>query len=1042
MSTFPIPDWLGKGAPYFGLPPLTDPEYRTTFLLPDGKTIHWQANQGPQTYALFAPFNEVLVGGRRGGGKSFWLLARPVMGDLSLPVDDPARATFLNDPDFRGLFLREEYQSLVEFIEQAVEFYKPFGGVAKGDPKFIEFPSKARLYFNHLQDESAFNKYKGWNLTFIGVEELTQIRTLKQYLKLLGSLRSVDRRRTVAGPDGPIQKMFPPLRTQIASTTNPDGVGSCIPYGDVLTEFGWKDIRDVRIGDRAWSIDPASGQMVLRMVEQVHSSLFDGELYEVNGRGLHMSCTPNHKVLRFNTTKDQRSLVLQEIQKFPGQANVLRTALSWKGSGPSTVEARSMSRKQAPTLNQPTSISIDQYATLVGWMVTEGSLVKRDNALCISQVKPDTRKKLKEFLDGCGFVQHWGPKGVLLYSHEWLEHFLWLPHAHHKFIPQWIKNLPVRSLKCLFESMIDGDGTWVGRSSGTFFTSSPTLAADFCEVALKCGYMILAGGRNRNGGGNINGRQITARVYAHEIQFHKQALPGSEVRTGNHTYDVQTKTARLNTKRVQYSGPVYCIGVHDTHTFIVRQKECVWVSGNSWVQERFVFVPDEKGNDIPWGTPMYDTIADSWRIFIPFPIEGNPYLAPDTAAGRRYHSMLMSQDDTTRKQWMEGDWKAGSSVFFSEYRPNGPQGEEEKDRFPWANHRVESAPLKPWWFRWSSGDHGFFHPAAFHKFVRNESDKRIHVYDELQVRQTSSYELGALLAQWWHADLIGMKSASGDACVVVHIGSDAFKKTDEQKTIAEQMSAGVREVLGPYGAVLLKMDDVEREAASRNPQLAKDMMQRRIRESEGHIRLVLKPTWPDRIAAWSYMRDLLRWRPAMINFQTPEDREKYLQKVLAEEGRVAYEVQAESLRKAKPEILPKLVLWKVCQEADRFLRTAQRDNRGDGDPSKKSNREDILKMNADSDGLGGDDAGESLRNGCFAYKEIETTMPQSYFVAERMGEFQEQYAADFGTPLTDPTRLMMVAQTQAAQYSKLIQPKAQAFNIPSRRNIRNPRGVQ
>src|SRR5262249_32263308 len=119
--------------------------------------------------------------------KSEWLIAKPAMPDLSLPEDDPARHCYLNDPDCRILFLREEYQSLLEFIEKAIDFYRPFGGVPSGEPKRIDFPyhdlstgktvSGARIYFNHLGDEQAFNKYKGSEFTFIGIEELTQIKT-------------------------------------------------------------------------------------------------------------------------------------------------------------------------------------------------------------------------------------------------------------------------------------------------------------------------------------------------------------------------------------------------------------------------------------------------------------------------------------------------------------------------------------------------------------------------------------------------------------------------------------------------------------------------------------------------------------------------------------------------------------------------------------------------------------------------------------------------------------------------------------------------
>ena len=133
-------------------------------------------------------------------------MAKPAMGDYTLAADDPARACFLNEPTYRALFLREEYQSMLEFIDMAVEFYKPFGGKATGTPVRIEFKTGARILFGHLGDEEAFNKYKGFNLTFIGIEELTQIKTLRRYLKLLGSLRSVERRRG--------NKRFPALQAR------------------------------------------------------------------------------------------------------------------------------------------------------------------------------------------------------------------------------------------------------------------------------------------------------------------------------------------------------------------------------------------------------------------------------------------------------------------------------------------------------------------------------------------------------------------------------------------------------------------------------------------------------------------------------------------------------------------------------------------------------------------------------------------------------------------------------------------------------------
>jgi hypothetical protein len=648
------PDWFQR---YYREPGVGDnPAYQVQFIKPKTGELHFATNPGPQTWSILCPFDEVLLGGRRGGGKSRVLIAAFAMGDHRLPVDDPARISFLNDKSFRGLLLREEYSSMAEFVEEAVEFYRPIGGKPIGKPISIEFPSKAKIYFNHLGDEEAFNKYRGWNITKIGVEELTQIATLRRYLKLLGSLRSVERVRN--------GKKYPELKTQLISTTNPDGPGAL------------------------------------------------------------------------------------------------------------------------------------------------------------------------------------------------------------------------------------------------------------------------------------------------------------------------------------------------------------------WVKDRFVYVRDKKGNLIDWNQPMRDTVTGLIRIFIPFGVESNPFLGEQTSAGRRYRSMLLAQDEVTRKQWMEGDWNAGTGRFFNEYRPDGPIGQEEHDKYPWARHKVASAPLKPWWTRWGSGDWGFSHPAAFHKFCYSQTEKRIHVYDEMSVRHVGSFEIGALLAKWWQPELIELQRHGKSPCITIHLGADAFSKTDVTKTKAEQIEAGIKEVLGPYGAILLKYNEDERAAMMRDPKRAQMMFEQRKQQLGDRICIALKPVYIDRIAAWSYMRELLRFRPAVVNLQTPADREAYLRDVLQQEGLAAYEMQAAELRKLQPEVLPKLQLWNVCKEADRWLQVAQHDTRADSDPSRVSKREDVLKMNADENGKNGDDAGESLRNGLIAFKEMQATMPLSEFVSTRVDEVQQAHLAAFGEELTDPTRLAMVAMTQQAIYAK------------------------
>lgn len=179
----------------------------------EGKEF-FRSHPGPQTQVLLEQDAfEILFGGQRGGGKSAALIAWLAMGNLSLPAADPCRVSYLNHPKFRALVLRRDATDLKEFVSEAQSFFSHFalvGGKSKDDPPIFKFESGAVIYTNHLKNEDAFEKYKGWSLHKVGIEELTLIESERSYLKVLGSMRST----------------YPEIRPQVFATTNPDGNGS------------------------------------------------------------------------------------------------------------------------------------------------------------------------------------------------------------------------------------------------------------------------------------------------------------------------------------------------------------------------------------------------------------------------------------------------------------------------------------------------------------------------------------------------------------------------------------------------------------------------------------------------------------------------------------------------------------------------------------------------------------------------------------------------------------------------------------------------
>ena len=331
--------------------------------------------------------------------------------------------------------------------------------------------------------------------------------------------------------------------------------------------------------------------------------------------------------------------------------------------------------------------------------------------------------------------------------------------------------------------------------------------------------------------------------------------------------------------------------------------------------------------------------------------------------------------------------------------------------------------LKPWWHRWGGGDWGYDHPAAFHKFCRSERDARIHAYDELLLRGVGSYEVGVKLAEWWLPDLEYLP----DKSVTIALSSDAFAKGDDTRSKAEQMESGIKSVLGPYGAFLLKFTDEERKAMEKDPSLAERNFQKHRESGNGQFCIVLKPASKDVTARWSYVRELLRFRPVVR--ETEQELKNRLAETFARAGAygdgaaavLAYERELAKVKRTEDGKLPKLQVWKKCRELIRCFEEAKKFDEDHPDKIKKWNA---------VEGVGGDDALESAGHGLHHFKEVEKVMPKAYFISERMESIQMQYEDDLGERLTDPTRLIMVQQTQAARYDKAHPPSGGQLYIP------------
>ena len=163
---------------------------------PQKVIIGFKPQPGPQVAFLRAPFDVVVYGGARGGGKSFASL-----GEFWLHAEK-------HGPAARGLMVRKTREDLKDTIETAQQMYGS-AAVWNDQKKFFRFQGGAMLNMAYLETDTDAQNYQGWSLTRVYVEELTQYADSRPIFKLFATLRS----------------SVPGIKCQFRATCNPGGPG-------------------------------------------------------------------------------------------------------------------------------------------------------------------------------------------------------------------------------------------------------------------------------------------------------------------------------------------------------------------------------------------------------------------------------------------------------------------------------------------------------------------------------------------------------------------------------------------------------------------------------------------------------------------------------------------------------------------------------------------------------------------------------------------------------------------------------------------------
>lgn len=391
------------------------------------------------------------------------------------------------------------------------------------------------------------------------------------------SVENVDAQRRIlplkAEWDEIDRRLLTRLYTNKAATT---GEGPCCdPLTEVLTENGWKFMRDVEDGERLATYNKDTGQaeyqhFVNRIVKD-----YAGELVHFRTNKLDINVTTNHRMLAKLRRDDYKEWKVLPAEDVPARSRI-PVAAEWTGETPSS---------QIMILDD-TPLSLRDYLQIGGLYAAEGHIHRGRTgnplAAVISQSEPgwDTVRSLlgsrglsvREYIreatsGGVAIKQNYDVAVFHVGRRELAESLstdFGVGSASKKIAP-WIKALPTEYLSVLLNSLTFGDGSvrparkqHTTLNYTTYVSISRQLADDVQEIAWKCGFAPKL--RQRKDG--------------------KWVVYWSESTRHGRTPNLESKSHDPIT-REPYTGKVYCFEVPNEF-LVTRRNGCIAIIGNTY----------------------------------------------------------------------------------------------------------------------------------------------------------------------------------------------------------------------------------------------------------------------------------------------------------------------------------------------------------------------------------------------------------------------------------------------------------------------------
>ena len=371
------------------------------------------------------------------------------------------------------------------------------------------------------------------------------------------------------------------------------GIGECYrPEALILSENGWKQLKDIKVGENILTLNPETNEIEVKPVINVIRKPFAGNMIRVSGRSINDFVTPEHGYPLYNRdNKFKRFITAKELLTDNSAAHyyIPKTG-NWIGRNDEYFTIPALTEEELKTVrvkalrekySQPLVIPMGIFAKFMGIYLSEGSHSKKtskSNKVNIHQKKEEVCIEIEKMLDEWGIkytinLQKSGAKTFVISDMRLCKYVQQFGLCYDKFVPVELKQQNKEILRTFYDWFVMGDGRVRGdkRRTGNkslsddVFSTSERLTLDLNEIQLKIGYSGNLLREERNNDRLIEGRLIKGEN-SKPMYFTYRSL----------TKGIYTDKRFLTVTEEQYNGEVMCVEVENHIWYVMDNGKCHW----------------------------------------------------------------------------------------------------------------------------------------------------------------------------------------------------------------------------------------------------------------------------------------------------------------------------------------------------------------------------------------------------------------------------------------------------------------------------------